>query len=238
MRTTVRHLLLLSLLLDESFVALMLTMSNYSEAAKSIEAMSVLQAAFPGMLCGMEPSMHLLAGGNSSLWHFFRPTLCLSPIVTAWHYAISQPPPEVFRVHVHGLSFGKPQVFSAGSIQWCCCGEKVILCGPYVCTVALMTSPPLQKLGAHGIGHYTAAVGAQEAAGQHYSAASSTCGASTSPRSTVQHLAVLSLAILQLDRDAPDAVAAATEILKQHGLYAAIDVALPHHERCALLANC
>ena len=65
LRVPVRHLLLLSMLLDEGFSTLTLTMSSYAEAAKSIAGLAELCTAFPTMLSGIEPSIHLLAGGSA-----------------------------------------------------------------------------------------------------------------------------------------------------------------------------
>lgn len=63
---TVQQLLQLSALLDEAFAALMLCMANYAHAATTIGAMISLHAAFPSMLCGLQPSIHLLAGAEHS----------------------------------------------------------------------------------------------------------------------------------------------------------------------------
>lgn len=59
---SVQQMLQLAMLLDECYVGLMLTMTRYEDAAKSIASMMALHAAFPSMLDGMAPSIHLSAG--------------------------------------------------------------------------------------------------------------------------------------------------------------------------------
>ena len=70
-----------------------------------------------------------------------------------------------------------------------------------------------------------------DAAIRHYTAVCSPAAGGGEQLSTVQHMAVLSLAMLHLDRNAPDAVAMATETLKQHGLFTAMATGMPQQER-------
>lgn len=79
-------------------------------------------------------------------------------------------------------------------------------------------------------------MGAHHEAQKHFLAACSIDSFSKGAGSTVRHMAALSLAILYMDTDTPDSLASATELLKQHDLFSAINTSLPHHERCLRLS--
>lgn len=145
LQSEVQQLQQLAFLLDEGFVLQTLISSHYAIAAASLAGILAQQAAFPGMLSTMAPSLHLL------------------------------------------------------------------------------------------IGQYAAAMGAHHEAQKHFLAACSIDSFSKGAGSTVRHMAALSLAILYMDTDTPDSLASATELLKQHDLFSAINTSLPHHERASAL---
>lgn len=81
-------------------------------------------------------------------------------------------------------------------------------------------------------GHYLHTLGLfEEAAARFAGAAAPGEEAAGVPRPG-RRLAALNQALALLSQQGPDAMAEATEVLKRHGLFGAMQVGLPKHEQC------